>query len=499
MSRELMQERIARAQAEIASKKASVSQGKMRQRYHFMGQTGWINDANGLIFYKGKYHFFYQYNPYYGFWDYMHWGHAVSEDLIHWEYLPVALAPSEAYDDHMRGGCFSGSAVEHDGKLFLMYTGVTNEGRGFEQVQCIAYSEDGVHFEKYEGNPVLTPPEGVPSHQFRDPKVWKHGDLFYMVCGASRSMICGPNELMCAQALLYRSPDMLHWEYVNVLAESRGEYGYMWECPDLFPLGDKYVLMVSPMGAGERTVIWFVGDFDYETGSFYPEKSGEADWGYDFYAPQTFLAPDGRRIGVGWANNWDWMPFWKDWGPTWKEGWCGFYNIPREIRLDEDGGLQFVPVREMEAIRADGVLTEAMRVGEEPSAFAAGDGVSFEWKMKIDLGQTDAERLEISLREGEGRRLLVTFDFRHARMSVDRRNADGWSTGVTHSPMKLIGKKELDVHIFSDQSSVEIFTDHYRNNHSLNVFAGNSRNGIILCSFGGSAVLRDMETWTLKP
>ena len=172
MSKELMQKNIDKAQAYIERNKDAVKQGKMRQDYHFMGQTGWINDPNGLIFYKGKYHIFYQYNPYYGLWDYMHWGHAVSEDLVHWEYLPIALAPSEYYDDHYRGGCFSGSAIEHDGKLFLMFTGTTNRGRGFEQTQCVAYSEDGIHFEKYEGNPVLTAPEGVPTYQFRDPKVW---------------------------------------------------------------------------------------------------------------------------------------------------------------------------------------------------------------------------------------------------------------------------------------------------------------------------------------
>ena len=498
MSKELMQERIERAQAEIDQKKNIVAQGKMRQRYHFMGQAGWINDANGLIYFRGKYHFFYQHNPYYGFWDYMHWGHAVSDDMLHWEYLPLALAPSEIYDDHMRGGCFSGSAIEHDGKLFLMYTGVINEGRGFEQTQCIAYSEDGIHFEKYAGNPVLTAPENVAPHQFRDPKVWKHEGMFYMVCGASREMICGAGRKSFAQALLYRSSDMLHWEYVNVLAESRGEYGFMWECPDLYPLGDKYVLTVSPMGAGERTVIWFVGDFDYATGSFYPEKSGEADWGYDFYAPQSFLDPQGRRIAVAWANNWDWMPFWKDWGPAWKEGWCGFFNIPREVRMSDDGRLQFIPVKEIESLRDDGCRTESMTVGEDACLIKAGDGVSFEWKMKIDLAETTADRLEISLREGEGRRLLCIFDFAHACLSVDRRNSDGWSTGISHGPLKLMGKKELDVRIFSDQSSVEIFTDEYRNNHSMNVYAGNEQNGISVRAFGGTAVLREIETYGLS-
>ena len=150
MSKEKMLQEIERAQIVINQNKEKVSQGKMRQKYHFMAETGWINDPNGLIYFKGKYHFFYQYNPYQSFWENMHWGHAVSDDLIHWEYLPVALAPSEPYEDHLKGGCFSGSAIEFDGKLYLIYTAATNHGNGFVQTQCVAYSEDGIHFEKYE-------------------------------------------------------------------------------------------------------------------------------------------------------------------------------------------------------------------------------------------------------------------------------------------------------------------------------------------------------------
>ena len=489
MSNELMQKKIEKAQQEIDAKKDIVKNGAMRQHYHFMAQTGWINDPNGLIYYKGKYHFFYQYNPYYGFWDYMHWGHAISDDMLHWEYLPLALAPSEFYDDHFRGGCFSGSAIEHDGKLFLMFTGTTNNGKGFEQTQCIAYSEDGIHFEKYEGNPVLTAPDVIPTYQFRDPKVWKHDGTYYMVCGASRD-----NK---AQALLYRSKDMLHWEFFNVLAESRGEWGYMWECPDFYPMGDRYVLMFSPMGAGERTVVYLVGDFDYETGKFNYHINGEIDWGFDYYAPQSFLTPDGRRIIVGWANAWDWMPFWKDWGPTYKEGWCGSYNIPREVRMKEDGTLQFIPIKEIESLRVDAWNQETIIVSEKKTDIKAGDVISFEWKMQINLEETNADQLEIGLRCGEGKKTICIFDFKNAQMSVNRNEADGWSKGISKSVMYLKDRKELDVHILSDQSSIEIFTDDYQNNHSLNVFAGNAQNQIYLCAHGGQVVINNLETYGL--
>ncbi len=490
MSKELMKQNIEKAQREIDSKKDIVKKGKMRQRYHFMAQTGWLNDPNGLIYFRGKYHFFFQHNPYNGFWDSMHWGHAVSDDMLHWEYLPLALAPSETYDNHLRGGCFSGSAIEHDGKLFLMFTGATNEGKGNEQTQCIAYSEDGIHFEKYAGNPVLTAPEGVPTDCFRDPKVWKHEDTYYMVCGASRD-----NK---GQALLYRSKDMIHWTYFNVLAESRGEWGYMWECPDFYPMGDKYVLTFSPMGAGEHTSVYLVGDFDYLTGKFCCHVSGEIDWGLDYYAPQSFLAPDGRRIIVGWSNEWEWMPLWKDWGPTYKEGWCGFFNIPREVRMRKDGTLQFFPIREVETIRENPKRIAELAVSEEYTELEAGDGVCFELKLKIDLQRTNADELELDLRCGAERRTICLFHFKKGEMRVDRNAADGWSKGVSRSVLYLQGKKELDVHILSDQSSLEIFTDQYQNNHSNNIFAKASQNQLRVRARGGNAVLRDIETYGLR-
>lgn len=490
MSKERMQTNIARAQEEIDRKKEAVQQGEMRQHYHFMPQTGWMNDPNGLIYFGGNYHCFYQYNPYSGFWDCMHWGHAVSEDLLHWTYLPLALAPSEPYDDHMKGGCFSGSAVEHEGKLFVIYTGATNQGDGPVQAQCVAFSEDGIHFEKYAGNPVVTAPEGVRKDMFRDPKVWKHDGSFYMVCGASRNGM--------GQALLFKSADLFHWTFVNVLAESRGEWGHMWECPDFFQLGDRYVLTFSPMGCGEHTAVYLVGDLDYDTGKFVWDRSGEIDWGMDYYAPQSFQAPDGRRIILGWANEWEWMPFWKDWGPTYREGWCGFFTVPREVRLMPDGTLQFVPVEELKALREKAHSIAELTVSEEGTELFAGDGVSFEMKFEISLEETDAEKIELELRCAEGKKTRYIWDFRRSEMVVDRNESDGWSRGVSKSVLFLKGKKTLDVHIFSDQSSLEVFTNHYQNNHTNNIFASSAQRRIWIKACKGQAKIRRYESFGIK-
>ena len=490
MSFELMERNIAEAQKVILRDSAEVARGQMRQRFHFMGQTGWINDPNGLIFFRGKYHVFYQYNPFGSFWSEMYWGHAVSEDLLHWDYLPIALAPSENYDDHPQGGCFSGSAVEKDGRLYLFYTGTANNGNGFEQTQCLAVSDDGIHFTKYEGNPLLTAPEGVPADYFRDPKVWEHEGTYYMVVGGQRDRK--------AVALLYRSNDLIHWEYFNTLFESRGEWGYMWECSDFFELDGKYVYICSPMGAGERTSVYFIGDFDYSTGRFIYHNTGEIDWGFDFYAPQTFKDAKGRRVMIAWANGWDWMPFWKDWGPTYREGWCGSYCLPREVRLLEDLTLQFKPVEELSGIEENLHSYPDLEIGDTPYKIEAGDGVSYRLRFSLDLTATESRLVTVDLRQGEDKQAVLQIDLKSGELRLDRSAADGWSKGVTRGPLGLGKKKVLDFDIVVDKSSIEVFSDNYRNNHAVNVFASDKQTGLELSSKGGVARIVGMTTCGLK-
>ncbi len=483
-------ENIKRAQVEIEKKKPLIKDAKMRQRYHFMAEEGWINDPNGLIFFNNRYHFFYQYNPYDSFWGAMHWGHAVSSDLVNWEYLPIALAPSEPYDEHDRGGCFSGSAIEHEGKLFLIYTGTTNYGDGFIQTQCLAWSEDGVNFIKYENNPIIKAPEGYEAGNFRDPKVWKNGEYFYLVCGAKKNNL--------AKALLYRSKDLKNWEFFNVLAESRGELGYMWECPDFYPIGNKFVLMFSPMGLHERTTVYLVGDLNYETGKFHYTTSGEIDWGFDFYAPQSFQDNKGRRLIAGWANAWDWMPWWKDWGPSFKENWCGAFGLIREVKLCDDNTLMFVPVEEYNVLRSNEQELKDIAVSKSKYELKAGDGVAFELQMLIDLEKTTCSSFQLLLRCSESKQSIITFDLKTSEMTVDRNNADGWSKGVSRSPLILKNKEFLDIHVFSDQSSIEIFTDNYQTVHSCNVFAGNEQNNNYISANEGVLAIKSFKSWGLS-
>ena len=490
MSTTLHEQNIEKAHRYIAAKKLLVKQGKMRQKYHFMAEAGWINDPNGLIFFGGKYHLFYQYNPYDSYWGAMHWGHAVSDDMIHWEYLPIALAPSEYYDNHKEGGCFSGSAIEYDGKLYLLYTGTAKDENGFIQTQCAAYSSDGIHFKKYEHNPVITAPDGYDPADFRDPKVWRHGEYFYLICGAGKDNL--------AQVLIYRSVNLLEWEYLNVLAESRGEWGYMWECPDIYPLGDRHVLMFSPMGVHERTVVYMVGDLNYKTGKFNYTVTGEIDWGFDYYAPQSFLDNKGRRILIGWANAWDWMPWWKDWGPTYKEGWCGSFALPREVRMCEDHTLQFIPVEELKSLRKHEMEVTDVKAGETLYEIPLSNGNVYEMELLIDLNRSDAESFALILRSDGEKKTVIEVDLKHQMMYIDRNLSDGWSAGRTKSPLKMEDKHQLAIHIFADQSSIEVFTDHYKTTHSCNVFAGENQNGNYIAGKNGSIYIKRLSTWELS-
>ena len=480
--------RLAAAGREIAEKREAVARSAFRQGFHLMPETGWMNDPNGLIYFRGKYHFFYQFYPYAPRWGSMHWGHAVSDDLLRWEHLPPALAPSEEYDDHPSGGCFSGSAIEHGGRLYLFYTGCADRGRGMEQTQNLAFSDDGIHFEKYSGNPLLTAPEGVPPDSFRDPKVWRQGDTFFLICGASRAGR--------AQILLYRSDDLLHWEFFRVLYESRGEWGDMFECPDFFELQGSHVLVFSPMGCGERKSVYLTGDFDARTGKFFPKVTGELDWGFQYYAPASFLAPDGRRILAAWANGWQWMPFWKSFGPTERDGWCGAFTLPREARLQKDGTLSLLPVRELQQLRKNEAdLGEA--VLSEGESLPLRRGCRWDAELAIDLS-SPASSAVFTLRSANGNRTVLTVDLLQSELRLDLTASDGSSSGIARAPLDLAGQDTLPLRLCSDRISLEIFAGGGRSNISCNVYTTAENEENFLTAEGGELKLWDLRCADLE-
>lgn len=312
-----------------------------KQRLHLKAPDNWINDPNGFLYYKGYYHLFYQYFPYAPRWGTMHWGHAVSKDMVNWEHVGLALFPTKRGDQN---GCFSGSAVEMDGKMYLTYTGVRYEevdpenvhvslDDKFESTQMMISSEDGFHFDNWNGKKVVLPPVtdetvGDRTHT-RDPKVWRGKEKWYMVLGSTQKEEQGV-------LLFYESMDLQNWKLVNRKVKTP-EYGWMWECPDYFETEGGKVLLLSAMKLikseemQRNHSICFAVDFQEDTCDIeIPDTYQFVDYGLDLYAPQTTLDEEGRRTMVAWIR----MP-----EPT-KEGWIGMFCCPRIVEC-KDGHIYF--------------------------------------------------------------------------------------------------------------------------------------------------------------
>lgn len=347
-----------------------------RLKYHFEPRKGWMNDPNGLVYFRGKYHAFFQHYPYAPEWGQMHWGHAVSSDLIHWEELDIALFPDMPYENS--GGCFSGSAIEKDGKLYLFYTSVSHE---LGQTQSVAISEDGTHFVKYEKNPVIAQYPDDGSKEFRDPKVIKIKDLYYMVCGSGKNGV--------GKVLLYESFDLLQWEYVGVLLEDV-QYGSVIECPDFFPLEDKYVLMFSKMGLKTHSTQFIIGDFF--DNKFLPVSYSTPEAGPQFYAPQTFADQQGRRIMIGWLYDWN-KKLDKD------ADFAGALTIPRELKLKNNQIINY-PVKEAQSLlnSSDNMISVSR---DSVTLLSSESPLKYEAKINNVSVLRDTKTIEVFVNDGE--------------------------------------------------------------------------------------------------
>ncbi|CAM3040334.1 glycoside hydrolase family 32 protein [Paenibacillus sediminis] len=462
-----------------------------RLNYHLMAEFGWMNDPNGFIQYNGQYHLFYQHYPYEPVWGPMHWGHAVSRDLIKWEYLPVALAPDGVFD---RDGCFSGSAVEKDGNLVLMYTGHVMTGpdrdNDYKQSQGIAYSKDGVTFTKWEGNPVIgydEIPAGVSQKDFRDPKVFVKDGQYYVVLGSNDTR---GNGLV----LLYRSDDLKKWSFVNILAASDGRFGDNWECPDLFSLGDKDIFMLSPQrmpAQGEsfrnlHSTMYVVGKFDPIAGQFQFERYAPVDHGFDFYAPQSTLDDKGRRIVIGW------MDMWETDMPTQKgHYWAGAMSLPREAILDGDRVL-FRPVEEVEAYRHNEYELYNVPLDGERDMGTSGDSYEIQAVFKAEEG---TEEFGLKLRVGDGEETILSYR-PDGEMFSFIRDRSGIGPGGERRVRVSLTKGTLLLRIFVDKSSVEVFIGDGEHVVTSRIYPGPESLGIKAFA-KGACTLTSFHKWDI--
>lgn len=442
-------------------------QEAFRPQYHFSPPSAWMNDPNGMVYFEGEYHLFYQYYPDSTVWGPMHWGHAVSTDLVSWEQLPVALYPDEL------GHIFSGSAVVDwsntsglgDGEqppliAIFTYHDMAAEQAGEEdfQYQGIAYSHDrGRSWIKYEGNPVL-PNQGI--RDFRDPKVmwYEPGQVWVMTLAVKDHIE------------FYESPDLITWSKLSDFGMDAGAHGGVWECPDLFELESddgqsRWILLVSinPGGPnGGSATQYFVGDFDGVnfTNDHPAETTLWLDYGTDNYAGVTWSdisVDDGRRLFIGWMSNWDYAQV----TPT--DRWRSAMTVSRELELVEnDKGALIVtswPVREYDAITLDILAISDTVIQTDYRARLGHDLLDL--SLAISMGESPD--FKISFHNDQGDSLHLQFDQRQGTFGIDRSasGATGFHPGFADrhiAPYRPIDN-EIRLRIMLDWSSVETFVD----------------------------------------
>ena len=413
--------------------KADVEADPYRQQFHLQPPVGWLNDPNGLCVYGGQYHAFFQYGPFDVTGGVKHWGHAVSKDLLHWEPLPVMLYPDEPFDCH---GVYSGSALIEGTEMYLYYTGNVKHPGDFDYIKqgrghnvCLAVSHDGktvaskqclLYNKDY--------PAGLTCH-VRDPKVFVYEGKYYMVLGARTLEDKG-------EVLVLESTDKLHWNHINTLTTPE-TFGYMWECPDLFCLDGQWYLAVSPQGIQCQNIYgcgYFAVYGDWRAhctlGEFH-----EADFGFDYYAPQSFVDENGRRIQIGWMG----MPD-ADYGnaPTVAHGWQHCFTVPRLLTKGPGGTLLQTPVPELDARRSAAALT--LRNGEEASLSPCFDLTA---APAGDFALTVARGVELVYTEQDSTCVLQFTDPAQASGRTQRRTK-------LSAPCR-------SVRVVGDRSSLEIF------------------------------------------
>lgn len=422
----------------------------LRPQCHLLPARNWMNDPNGPIYWKGNYHMFFQYNPDAPVWGNMHWAHAISPDMIHWKPLPVTLTPTPGgYDQE---GCFSGSAVDDRGTATILYTGVktvppeqatlSDGTHNFLEVQCLATSTDSdLRIWQKLPRPVLLPPKNFRVTGFRDPGLWREGNVWFTGIGSGI-----PGE--GGRVLLYRSEDFLHWEYLHPLANGRGngkqssdpvDAGEMWECPDFFPLGSKHVLLYST----ERKVYWESGGFDSKELVFHAQKSGLLDHGA-LYAPKSQLDANERRILWGWVSE---MRPEAEFSAA---GWAGCMSLPRVLTMSDDGTLRMEVLPEIAQLRGTEMSLPVRSVREGARLHALS---TFELRgatAEIELiFQPKLVHLKIS--DGTQEILAIAFDPTRSRKEL--------RIGEITVDCSLAGATPHQLRIFLDGSVVECFLD----------------------------------------
>jgi beta-fructofuranosidase len=487
-----------------------------RPQFHLLPAKNWMNDPNGPIFWKGKYHMFFQYNPHAAVWGDMHWNHAVSTDMIHWRNLPIALAPTPGGPD--ADGCFTGTAVVHNGVPTIIYTGVqtvtgdkietdatVRDGHNnFRETQLYATSSDS-NLGTWTKRPtpvIAKPPEGMKATGFRDPAPWLEPSLangdWLMAVGSGTKEHGG-----CI--LLYRSPDLIKWDFLHVTAggSTKGaanptnpvDSGDMWECPDLFPLGSKHVLIYSTQGK----VFWKTGTLAASDLLFHEEQSGMLDYG-SFYAPKTQLDKQGNRILWGWIqeNRTD--------AELRSAGWAGMIALPRVLTLGGDGRLKMTvaPIAEKLRQREQKLqLKPSKEGGTDLQSDQNLKGACGEILCQINPGQGPftVDLIDTTLHSEAPKDPTVATAAQVSLLSLRYSHANQKELVVDQQrvPIQLGAGEPLTLHFYIDGSVIELFVNNQTSYTKRFYYPGQTAPEIAVTFTGKTSDITRLSMWQLTP
>lgn len=420
-------EALRRADASVRAAAERVRNDPDRPVYHVLPPAYWNNDPNGPIFHNGYYHLFYQHNPYGDDWGNMHWGHARSKDLAHWEHLPIALWPSKSRgEEHVFSGC---AAVTAGGRVMLLYTSIGK--RAPEQWAALPEDDDLIRWRKHPANPLLTEAlhGRVKVHEWRDPFAFRAAGRTYLVAGGNLNASKGGQAVVN----VYRADndDLTRWTYLGVLFHHPDAAVKNIECPLFFPLGDRWVLIVSPHGP----VQYFVGDLDVAALRFKPRQRGILDHG-DCYAPNGTEDARGRRLLWGWVT-----------GFPKGRGWNGCLTLPRVLTLGPDDTLRQEPAPELAKLHAGPPVEQRFRPTSAGivSRHVRGDAL----EIRSDLEPGEAKEVGLRLRRSAdgGSGAVIAFDGK--QLDVAGRKV----------PLTLAAGDKLALHVFLDHSVLEVYAN----------------------------------------
>ena len=466
-----------------------------RPKWHFLPPAGWMNDINGPIFWKGKYHIFYQYNPDEARWKLIQWGHASSTDLVHWTHLPVALTPSSDGPD--RVGCFSGCTVVNNGIPTIVYHGQPDG-------TCLATSQDDdlIEWTKHPKNPVIRVPKPGESeygkYRVYDPSAWKRGDNWYVLCG-SRDPAGGDT------GYLFQSRDLIDWQYLHPFYKSDRRWTEVDEdcaVPNFFPLGRQHMLLFDSHKRGTQ---YYIGR--YKGDEFYPESYGRMSWpGGQQRGANSMLDGKGRRLFF------DWLTEARNEDVQRAAGWAGVMTLPRVLSLASDGTLRIEPVAELRLLRLGHRQRPNLRVSSD-SEFMVDEIRGDSLEIAAELEPVNAEEFGLMVRcspDGSERTSIVcapkasTLRIDVSKSSLDPsvqfarfHLKDSESVHAQEAPFTLAAKEPLKLRVFLDRSVLEVFANG-RQCITQRIYPSRGDSlGVGLFSRAGAMLVRSIEAWDL--